>query len=228
MERIKVMIVDDHEVVRLGLRAVLEIEKDFEISGDAPDAASALRAATVLRPDVVLMDVRMPGTDGIEACRQLRERLPDTRVIMLTSYGDEDAVMAAIMAGASGYLLKNTSRTELLAALRSAARGQSLLDPAVTARVLTKLRDLASKEQAREVAMLSEREREVLALVAQGLTNKEIAAKLFISENTARNHVSRILEKLGLSRRSEAATFAARHGLVGDHGGSEGHTETKT
>lgn len=228
MERIKVMIVDDHEVVRLGLRAVLEIEKDFEVAGDAPDAASALRAATVLRPDVVLMDVRMPGTDGIEACRQLRERLPETRVIMLTSYGDEDAVMAAIMAGASGYLLKNTSRTELLAALRSAARGQSLLDPAVTARVLTKLRDLAGKEQAREVAMLSEREREVLALVAQGLTNKAIAAKLFISENTARNHVSRILEKLGLSRRSEAATFAARHGLVGDQGGAEGHTETKT
>lgn len=228
MERIKVMIVDDHEVVRLGLRAVLEIEKDFEVSGDAPDAASALRAATVLRPDVVLMDVRMPGTDGIEACRQLRERLPDTRVIMLTSYGDEDAVMAAIMAGASGYLLKNTSRTELLAALRSAARGQSLLDPAVTARVLTKLRDLAGKEQAREVAILSEREREVLALVAQGLTNKAIAAKLFISENTARNHVSRILEKLGLNRRSEAAAFAARHGLVGDHGGPEGHTETKT
>ena len=152
--------------------------------------------------------------DGIEACRALREKLPETRVVMLTSYSDEEAVMASIMAGAAGYLLKNTGRADLIEAVRSAARGESLLDPGVTARVLSRLRDLASKEQDREVASLSDREKEVLALVADGLTNKEIAETLIISENTARNHVSRILDKLGLTRRSEAATFAAQHGLL--------------
>ena len=162
------------------------------------------------------MDVRMPGLDGIQACRMLREVLPETKVVMLTSYSDEQAVMASIMAGASGYLLKNTRRAELLNAVRSAAAGESLLDPGVTARVLARLRELSVKEEDREVALLSEREKEVLALVAQGLTNKEIAAQLIIGENTARNHVSRILDKLDMSRRSEAAAFAVEHGLAGD------------
>jgi DNA-binding NarL/FixJ family response regulator len=162
------------------------------------------------------MDVRMPGgADGIEACRAVRERVPETRVIMFTSYTDEQAVLASIMAGASGYLLKNVARAELLRAIRSVAGGASLLDPAVTSSVLARLKTMASKEDP-QVALLSDREREVLALVAGGQTNKEIAQRLIISEHTARNHVSRILEKLDLSRRSEAATFAAQHGLLKD------------
>ena len=208
------MIVDDHEMVRLGLRTALEPEPDIEVVGDLGDAMAALREAEVSRPDVVLMDVRMPGLSGIEACRMLRERQPETRVVMLTSYSDEEAVFAAIVAGAAGYLLKNTGRAELLEAVRSASRGDSLLDPSITSRVLSRFRDLAEKEQDREVASLSEREKEVLALVAAGKTNHEIAEALVISGNTARNHVSRILDKLDLNRRSEAATFAAQHGLL--------------
>ncbi|MDA0770772.1 MAG: response regulator transcription factor [Chloroflexi bacterium] len=211
---IKLMIVDDHEVVRLGLRSALELEDDMELMGDFADAKEALREAELLKPDVVLMDVRMPGMDGIEACRAMRDITPETRVIMLTSYSDQQAVFASIMAGASGYLLKNTGRADLLNAVRSVAGGVSLLDPAVTKQVLEKLKALTVKEEAREVEMLSDREREVLALVADGLTNKEIAAQLVISGNTARNHVSRILDKLGLNRRSEAAAFAAQHGLL--------------
>ena len=170
MKPIRVMIVDDHEVVRMGLRP----------------AARYARASR------------------------------DTRVVMLTSFSDEEAVYSSIMAGAGGYLLKNTRRADLLTAVRAAAAGESLLDPGVVASVLARLRKLAANQEKREVALLSERERQVLALVAQGLTNKQIAANLFISENTVRNHVSRILEKLDLSRRSEAASWAATHGLLGD------------
>lgn len=222
MRRIKVLIVDDHEVVRLGLRAALDSDDDLDVVGDFGSADAALREAEVTSPDVVLMDVRMPGMDGIQACRILRERQPDTRVVMLTSYSEERAVFASIMAGAAGYLLKNTGRAALVSAVKSAANGESLLDPGVAAKVLDRLRTLTAKEQDREAGLLSGREREVLALVARGLTNKEIAAKLIISENTARNHVSRILEKLDLTRRSEAATFAAQHGLLGDEEGGEG------
>ena len=214
MDRIKVMIVDDHEVVRLGLKTALEPEDDIQVVAEAGNAQVALQEVETARPDVVLMDVRMPGTDGIQACRMIKDAFPDTKVVMLTSYSDEEAVMASIMAGASGYLLKNTARAGLLEAVRSAARGESLLDPAVASKVLDRLRKLAGRERDREAEMLSEREREVVALVANGLTNKEIAAELVISQNTARNHVSRILDKLGLTRRSEAARFAAQHGLL--------------
>ena len=216
MQSIKVLIVDDHPVVRTGLRATLEPEEDFEVVSEVENAEAALREARAHNPDVVLMDVRMPGVDGIQACRMMRDLVPQAKVLMLTSYSDEEAVMASIMAGASGYLLKNTARAELLSAIRAVAQGESLLDPGVTSRVLARLKDLTAKEEAQEVSPLSGREKEVLALVASGLTNKEIAAKLIISENTARNHVSRIMDKLGVARRSEAATFAARHGLLGD------------
>ena len=218
MKPIKVMIVDDHEVVRLGLRAAMELEDDIEVVGDVGEAQIAFQEAAIKRPDVVLMDVRMPEIDGIQACRVLRDSLPETRVVMLTSYSNEEAVFASIMAGAAGYLLKNTRRADLLNAVRAAASGESLLDPAVAARVLARLRELTAREHDREVTLLSPREREVLSLVARGLTNKEIAAKLVISDNTARNHVSRILDKLDLTRRSEAATFAARHGLLDTDG----------
>ena len=213
MKPISVMIVDDHEVVRLGLRAVLEPEDDIQVVADAATADAAIREARIKRPNVVLMDVRMPGKDGIQACREIRERLPATRVLMLTSYSEEQAVLAAVLAGASGYLLKNVGRAELLRAIRVVAAGESLLDPAVTSAVLARLKDLSTREDP-QVALLSKREREVMALVAEGRTNKEIAGELIISENTARNHVSRILDKLGLIRRSEAATFAAQHGLL--------------
>ena len=213
MKPISVMIVDDHEVVRMGLRAVLEPEDDIQVVADAGTADAAIREAQIKRPNVVLMDVRMPGKDGIQACRELRERLPGTRVLMLTSYSEEQAVLAAVLAGASGYLLKNVGRAELLRAIRVVAAGESLLDPAVTSSVLARLKDLSTREDP-QVALLSKREREVMALVAEGRTNKEIAGELIISENTARNHVSRILDKLGLARRSEAATFAAQHGLL--------------
>ena len=214
MDRIKLMIVDDHELVRLGLKTALEPEEDMEVVADSGDARVALEEAESKRPDVVLMDVRMPGMDGIEACRLIRDRLPETKVVMLTSYADEEAVMASILAGAVGYLLKDMGRPELLKAVREVARGQSLLDPAVTAQVMARIKRSMEKKEIEETARLSAREKEVLALVAEGLTNKEIAGRLIISEHTARNHVSHILDKLGLSRRSQAATFAAQHGLA--------------
>ena len=153
MEAITVLIVDDHEVVRLGLKAALEAETDIVVVGDAGDGATGVSEAEAHRPDVVLMDVRMPDMDGIEACRAIRESLPDTKVVMLTSYTDDDAVMASIMAGACGYLLKNTGKAELVEAVRRASRGESLLDPAITTPIMARLRDLAAKEEDREVAV---------------------------------------------------------------------------
>jgi len=218
MPAIRVMLVDDHELVRLGLKAVLQAEQDVQVAAEASNAEAAIRDAIVLKPDVVVMDIRMPGMDGIEACRILRSKLPETRVLMLTSHADEEAVLASIMAGAAGYLLKNTGRAGLVSAIRSAAAGQSLLDPAVTGKVLKRLKDLSDSHQDKEVALLSQREKEVLPFIARGMTNKQIATELVISELTVRNHISRILEKLGLSSRSEAAAFAAQHGLLGEKG----------
>jgi DNA-binding NarL/FixJ family response regulator len=211
---IRVLIADDHEVVRMGLRAALDLEDGIEVVGDVADGAEAVRAVGPLRPDVVLMDVRMPGMDGIAACRAIREFDTDVKVLMLTSYSDEQDVMSAVMAGATGYLIKNTPRAQLIAAVRAAAKGESTLDPSVATQVLAKLQDLAHKDEDHQVAVLSAREREVVALVAKGYTNKEIGSALVISDNTARNHVVRILDKLGLTRRSEAASFATRHGLT--------------
>jgi DNA-binding NarL/FixJ family response regulator len=212
----RLLLVDDHEVFRIGLRTVLEFEPDLQVVGEAGDAAAGVQAAERLRPDVVLMDVRLGGIDGVQACREIRSRFDDVRVIMLTSFADEDVVMASIMAGAAGFVTKNVGRAELLAAIRAVARGESLLDPAVTKKVLDRLVALTQKDRRRQVEQLSEREREVLALVAQGFTNREIAERLVLSEHTARNHISRIFEKLGLSRRSEAAAYATRMGLVPD------------
>ena len=214
MPSIRIMIVDDHEVVRSGLKAILEPEEDLEVVGEASSGSESLQKVPLLEPHLVLMDVRMEEMSGIEACRLIKSANPQVNVLMLTSFSEEEAVMASIMAGASAYLLKNVGRSELIRAIRAVAAGQNLLDPAVTRKVMERLAKLSAREEEREVETLSDREKEVLALVARGSTNKEIAEKLVISEHTARNHVSRILDKLGLSRRSEAATFAAQHGLL--------------
>ena len=208
----RLMIVDDHEVVRMGLKAALDIEPDFTVVAEAGNGKDAIDKARAHQPDIVLMDVRMDGMDGIEACREIRSEFPETRVLMLTSYAEEETVVAALLAGAAGYVLKNVARSRLLEALRSVARGETMLDSKVTKGVLEKL--VAGKDKAGPDDELTPREREVLILIAEGATNKEIAAKLVVSENTARNHVSHILGKLGFSRRSEAAAYAVRKGLV--------------
>lgn len=210
MAKTRVMIVDDHEVVRLGMRAVFEPEPDLAIVGEASNGAEALAKMGVLDPQVILMDVRMEKMNGIEACREIKSRYPEVKILMITSYSDdEDALISSILAGASGYLLKNLSRAELLKAIRQVAAGQSLIDPETTTQAMERLTQASGP-----AGELTEREREVLALVARGYTNKQIADTLVVSEKTARNHVSHILEKLGLSRRSEAAAFAVEHKLV--------------
>ena len=214
MPRTRIMVVDDHEVVRSGLKAILEPEEDLEVVGEASSAREAVQKVPRLDPHVVLMDVRMGEMSGIEACWLIKSAHPQVNMLMLTSFSEEEAVTAAIMAGASAYILKNVGRADLIKTIRAVAAGQNLLDPSVTKRVMEKLAQLAAKEEERAVEVISEREKEVLTLVARGLTNKEIAKNLIITENTARNHVSRILDKLGLTRRSEAAVFAAEHGLL--------------
>lgn len=215
MSALRVLLVDDHEVVRAGLRAVLEAEEGIEIAGEASSAREAVERADALKPDLVLLDVRLGEGDagGIETCRELRSALPDTKVLMFSSYGERETVLAAILAGASGYLMKNVGRAQLIAALKAVGGGESLLDPSVTKPLLDKLVELSSAGRAGD-GPLSPREKEVLQLVARGYTNKAIAAALFISEHTARNHVTHILDKLGLSRRSEAAAYAVKLGLL--------------
>lgn len=211
----RLMIVDDHEVVRMGLRAALEVEPDFAVVAEAGSGKEAIEKARAHEPDIVLMDVRMDGgMDGIEACREIRNERSATRVLMLTSFAEEETVVAALLAGAAGYVLKNVARARLLEALRSVARGESLLDSKVTKGVLEQL--VGRRQQPDEGDDLTAREREVLTLIAEGATNKEIAAKLVVSENTARNHVSHILSKLGFARRSEAAAYAVKKGMVKD------------
>ena len=214
MTKIRLMIVDDHEVVRLGMRAAFELEADIGVVGEASNGAEALAKINVLAPEVILMDVRMEKMGGIEACREIKSTYPDIAVLMLTSYPDDEAITASIIAGASGYLLKNVSRVELLKAVRQVATGQSLLKPEATRKAVTHMTTLASGDPQIPGEGLTEREREVLALVARGYTNKQIADSLYLSEKTARNHVSHILEKLGFSRRSEAAAYAAEHKLI--------------
>jgi two-component system response regulator DevR len=213
---LRLLIVDDHAIVRKGLQAVLAEEEGIEIVGEASNADESVEKAHALKPEVVLMDIRMgSGEDasGIEACRRIRSDLPETQVIMFTSYGERESVLASIVAGATGFLTKNVSHARLIEAIRAAGRGESLLDPSVTRDVVTSLAAL-SKAPPKSDDELSEREKEVLFLIAQGCTNKEIAAKLVVSPFTARNHVIRILDKLGLSRRSEAAVQAVRLGLL--------------
>lgn len=213
--RIRLMIVDDHEVVRLGMRTAFELESDISVVGEANNGAEALAKIPVLAPDIILMDVQMEKMGGIEACREIKSMYPALAVLMITSFPDEEAIAASVIAGASGYLIKNVSRVELLKAVRTVARGQSLLAPDARSKAFARMSTLAkSKSLLAPGNDLTEREREVLALVARGYTNKQIAEALYVSEKTARNHVSHILEKLGLARRSEAAAFAVEHKLL--------------
>jgi two-component system response regulator DevR len=209
MKPIRVLIVDDHEVVREGLRALLRRRSEMTIVGEADSVASAISEARKTEPDVVVMDVRLPDGSGVEACREIRAHRPDTKVLMLTSYADDDAVFSSIMAGATGYLLKQTRTNTLVDAIERATRGESLLDPSVTQRVLERVRSAGSRKDD-ELSLLSEQEEKILDLIAEGKTNKEIAQEIFLSDKTVKNYVSSILGKLNIRRRSEAAAFIAR------------------
>ncbi|HLL78934.1 MAG TPA: response regulator transcription factor [Ktedonobacteraceae bacterium] len=210
MAKTRILIVDDHEVVRLGLRAAFEPETDLAVVGEASNGAEALAKVPVLDPQLILMDVRMEKMDGIEACREIKSHYPAISILMLTSYTSDDAVLSSILAGASGYLLKHLSRAELLRSIRLVAAGQSLIDASAKQSAIERL----TRAPGGPGGELTEREREVLALVARGYTNKQIAEALVVTEKTARNHVSHILEKLGMARRSEAAAFAVEYKLV--------------
>jgi DNA-binding NarL/FixJ family response regulator len=212
---LRLVVVDDHEIVRQGLVAVLDRRDGFEVVAEASTAAESIEVARQYQPDIVVMDVRLPDGSGIEACREIRAERPETRVVMLTSYPDEEAVLSAIVAGASGYLLKQIRARDLLSALESVGRGQSLLDPAVTEKVLERVRRIATGGINDDLAQLTGQEQKILALVAEGKTNKEIAAEVFLSDKTVKNYVSSILSKLNLERRAQAAAFIARHKLEG-------------
>jgi two-component system, NarL family, response regulator DevR len=208
----RVLVVDDHEVVRQGLIALLDRRDAFVVVAEAGTVAESIEQARRHLPDIVIMDVRLPDGSGIEACRAIRAELPDTRVVMLTSTPDEEAVLSAIVAGASGYLLKQIRGRDLVAALETVGAGGSLLDPAVTERVLNRIRRIATgASETDEMAQLTTQERRILLLVAEGKTNKEVAAEIFLSDKTVKNYVSSILAKLSLERRAQAAAFVARH-----------------
>lgn len=208
---LRLLVVDDHEVVRQGLVALLDRRDGFEVVAQAGTVAEAIAMARRHHPDIVIMDVRLPDGSGIEACREIRAERPETRIVMLTSYPDDEAVLSAIVAGASGYLLKQIRARDLVAALETVGRGGSLLDPAVTEKVLERVRRIASGAYADELSQLTSQEQKILALVAEGKTNKEIAAEVFLSDKTVKNYVSSILSKLEVARRAEAAAYLARH-----------------
>ncbi len=213
MAKQRVLLVDDHEVVRLGLKALLERHPQFDVIGEASTAREALEMVGNYHPDVVVMDIRLPGTSGIEACEEITNRYPETRVIMLTSYAEDEMLFSAIRAGASGYMLKQIGGEDLVRALEAVGRGEALLDPAVTQRVFQEVRRAVKEEEASAFAHLSQQEKHVLLLVSEGKTNREIAKALFLGEGTVRNYVSSILSKLGVSNRAEAAAYAVEHNL---------------
>lgn len=214
MTRIRVGLVDDHALLRLGLRTLIDDQQDMEVVGEADSASAALQMAARNNPQVVLMDIRLPGDSGLEATRQLTDQYPDVKVVMLTSFADEELVIGAIRAGAVGYILKEVGNEEVLRGIRAAASGGSVLDAATTSRLLARVRATEHRADEEAFSDLSERELEVLYEISQGKTNAEIAASLNLSEKTARNYVSSILEKLQLSNRIELATYAIKHNLA--------------
>jgi len=207
--RTRIFLLDDHEIVRHGLRDLFESEDDLVVVGESGSAKEAERIIPALRPHVAVLDARLPDGSGIDVCRSIRSRDPSIRGVILTSYDDDEALFAAIMAGASGYVLKQIRSNDLVDAVRRVAAGQSLLDPAVTTRVLERLRH-ADEDEPTELAQLTEREREILELIAEGLTNRQIGQRLYLAEKTVKNYVSSLLAKLGLERRTQAAVLAAK------------------
>ncbi|HET9728768.1 MAG TPA: response regulator transcription factor [Acidimicrobiia bacterium] len=205
---IRVFLLDDHEVVRRGVRELLEAHDDFEVVGEASTAEEALSRIPPTNPDVAIVDMRLPDGNGVEVCREVRSRDNRVQCLILTSFADDEALFDAIMAGAAGYLLKQIKGTDLVDAIRRVASGKSLLDPEITARVLERLRK--GPEEDERLARLTEQERKILDLIAEGLTNRQIAERIFLAEKTVKNYVSNLLAKLGMERRTEAAVFAAR------------------
>jgi two-component system response regulator DevR len=213
MTRIHVLLVDDHALVRLGLRTLIDDEPDIQVVGEAANAQEALQAVEQLHPQVVLMDIRLPGEGGLDATRQITKRFPEVKVVILTSFADEELVISAIRAGAVGYLLKEVGNEEVLSGIRLAAKGNSVMDAATTSRLFARVRANERKEQEDAFRDLTEREMVILNEVAQGKTNAEIAQSLNLSEKTARNYVSILLEKLHLNNRIELATYAVKYHL---------------
>jgi len=211
MSRTRVLLVDDHEVVRLGLMTLINDQADMEVVGEAGTASEALLAVERLRPDVVLMDIRLPGEGGLEATERITHAFPESKVVILTSFADDGLVVRAIQAGAAGYVLKQVGNEELLRAIQAAARGQAVLDPMTTQRLLARVRETERRAEQDAFRELSAREMEVLAEVARGHTNAQIGRSLYLSEKTVRNYVSTILEKLHLTNRIELATYAVEH-----------------
>jgi DNA-binding NarL/FixJ family response regulator len=208
---IRVFLLDDHEVVRRGVRDMLDSEPDIEVVGEAGTMDQALARGPALRPHVAVLDVRLPDGDGITVCRDLRARMPELACLMLTSFDDDDALLDAIMAGASGYVLKQIGGSDLVSAVRTVASGKSMLDPATTARLMSSLRgEDAATDADQPLSGLSPRERQILALIGEGLTNRQIGKRLYLSEKTVKNHISRLLAKLGVERRVQAAVLATR------------------
>lgn len=209
---IRVFLLDDHEVVRRGVQDLLDAEPDIEVVGDTGTAAHALARGPALRPDVAVLDVRLPDGDGITVCRELRSLMPRLACLMLTSFDDDDALLDAIMAGAAGYVLKEINGSDLVAAVRTVASGQSMLDPATTTRLMRSLRGEQDDTEHEQDALsqLTPREREILALIGEGLTNREIGGRIYLSEKTVKNHISRLLAKLGVERRIQAAVLATQ------------------
>ncbi len=216
---IRVFLVDDHEIVRRGIADLLELERDIEVIGEAGNKTDALHRLPATHPDVAILDVRLPDGSGVEICREIRDSLPMTRVLMLTSYSDDEALFDAIMAGAAGYVLKEIRGTDLIDAVRQVAAGRSLLDPVATQRVLDRLRHQEKDDH--QLADLTEQERRILMLIGDGLTNRQIGEDMHLAEKTVKNYVSSLLAKLGMARRTQAAAFAARYVL--EHEQKGGH-----
>ena len=209
----RILIVDDHEVVRLGLRSLLDQYPQYEVVAEASNAKDSVSQVDMFEPDIVLMDIRLPGKSGIEACEEIKEKHPEVKVIMLTSYAEDEMLFSAIKAGASGYVLKQIDSEGLVKSLEAVARGEASLDPAVTQRVFQEVRRAVKEEEAASFSDRSQQEKMVLKLVSEGKTNREIAQSLYLGEGTVRNYVSSILSKLGVSNRAEAAAYAVEHNL---------------